>query len=102
MRPTASGARGPGDALRADRTLHPRRGWRNPIETVYLGQYTEDNAESIVERLEAAGIVWWHKQFGSLSQFFFGEWGVRLFVDRARLDEARAIAAEVTGDGEDG
>ena len=56
-------------------------------------------------RLEAAGIEWWYKEPGFISVIW--EFGVRLFVDRERLDEARAIAdavraesAGATGDGE--
>lgn len=66
------------------------------VETVYLGQYTWDNANRIAERLEDAGIVWWHKQSGSIMRILSAQdWGVRLFVDKSRLDEARTIAAEV-------
>ncbi|HEX9887836.1 MAG TPA: hypothetical protein VGA69_00035 [Nitriliruptorales bacterium] len=70
------------------------------LKTAYLGQFEEDNAEAIAERLEAAGIVWYHKQAGRWTQrLFLGEWGVRLYAEEARLDEARAIAAEVTTPG---
>lgn len=65
------------------------------VRTTYLGQFTWEHANSIAGELEHAGIAWWHKQGGRLAQIFFAEWGVRLFVDRARLDEARAIAARV-------
>jgi len=65
--------------------------------TVYLGQYTWEEANAIAERLEAARIGWWHKQAGAVTRWFFaGEWGVRLFVAEDRLDEARRIAASVT------
>lgn len=64
--------------------------------TVYLGQYTWAHADAIAERLEQAGIVWWHKQAGPVVQFFFaGDWGVRLFVEKARLEEARRLAEAV-------
>jgi hypothetical protein len=63
------------------------------VRTVHLGQYTHEHAEEIAARLEAAGIVWWYKAPGYLSVIW--ERGVRLFVDRARLDEARAIADAV-------
>jgi hypothetical protein len=63
------------------------------IRTVYLGQYTHEHAEQIAGLLEEAGIVWWYKAPGYLSQIW--EHGVRLFVDRARVDEARAIAERV-------
>jgi hypothetical protein len=63
------------------------------VRTVHLGQFTWEHANEIAGELEAAGIVWWHKQPGFLSRIW--EQGVRLFVDRTRLEEARAIAAEV-------
>jgi hypothetical protein len=61
--------------------------------TVYLGQFTWEHANKIAGDLEEAGITWWVKNPGTLSYVFFREWGPRLFVDRDRLDEARAIAA---------
>jgi hypothetical protein len=74
------------------------------VRTVYLGQYTHEHAETIAGQLEAAGIVWWYKAPGFLSQIW--EHGVRLFVDRDRLEEARAVADRVlTGEpqpGDDG
>src|SRR3972149_3267902 len=60
------------------------------VRTVYLGQDTHEHAETVAGELEAAGIVWWYKAPGYLSQIW--EHGVRLFVDRARLEEAKAIA----------
>lgn len=63
------------------------------VSTVYLGQFDSEHANRIAEKLEEVGIVWWHKQAGRFTQLFFaGDWGVRLFVDKARLDEAREIA----------
>ena len=68
------------------------------VATVYLGQYTDEHAEAIAKELEEAGIVWWHKKTGRLTRTLFaGDWGVRLFVEEARLDEARAIAEKVKG-----
>lgn len=66
---------------------------QRPVTTVYLGQYTREHANEIAEGLEGAGIAWWYKDPGYLSRLW--EWGVRLFVDRTRLEEARAIAARV-------
>jgi hypothetical protein len=66
------------------------------VITVHLGQFTRDHANAIAVRLEEAGIVWWYKEPGSISRIW--EYGVRLFVDRDRLDEARAIVATVLGD----
>jgi hypothetical protein len=68
------------------------------VRTVHLGQYTPEHAEAIAARLEAAGIVWWYKAPGFLSQIW--EHGVRLFVDRRRLPEARAIADAVLAGGQ--
>ncbi len=65
------------------------------VRTTYLGQYTREHADTIAGRLQAAGIVWWFKEPGYLSRIW--EYGVRLFVDEAKLDEALAIAREVTG-----
>ena len=66
---------------------------RSDVHTVHLGQYTHEHAESIAAELEASGIVWWYKAPGFLSQIW--EHGVRLFVDRTRLEDARAIADRV-------
>ena len=63
------------------------------ISTVHLGQYTRETANEIAGELERAGIVWWYKEPGFLSQVW--EFGVRLFVDRARLTEARSIAERI-------
>lgn len=66
------------------------------VATVYLGQYTLEQANAIAEGLEDAGIGWWHKQAGAVSRWLFaGDWGVRLFVVEDRLDDARRIAASV-------
>jgi hypothetical protein len=68
------------------------------VTTVYLGRYTWEHANEIAGELEDAGIVWWYKQPGFFSQIWeFG--AVRLFVDRARLDEARTIADRIAPDG---
>jgi hypothetical protein len=65
-------------------------------ETTYLGQFTWEDSNAIAKELEAAGIGWWHKQAGPIARFFFaGEWGVRMFVETSRIEEARAIADRV-------
>jgi len=75
----------------------PKRYPTDPgVITVHLGQFTRDHANAIADRLEEAGIVWWYKEPGSISRIW--EHGVRLFVDRDRLAEARAIVATVLGD----
>jgi len=66
------------------------------VITVHLGQFTRGHANAIAGRLEEAGIVWWYKEPGSISRIW--EYGVRLFVDRDRLAEARAIVAAVLND----
>jgi len=67
--------------------------------TVYLGQFTHEHANQIAEELEGAGIEWWAKNPGGLTRFFFMEWGARIFVDQARLEEAREIARRIAPDG---
>lgn len=57
---------------------------------MYLGNYPWAVANDIAGELEAAGIAWWYKQPGFFSQIW--EFGVRLFVDRDHLEEAREIA----------
>ncbi len=66
---------------------------REQIITVHLGQFTREHANAIAGELERAGITWWYKEPGFFSQIW--EHGIRLFVDRARLDEAREIARRV-------
>lgn len=63
------------------------------IHTVHLGAYTHAHAEAIAGELEKAGIVWWYKAPGFFSQIW--EHSIRLFVDRDRLEEAKAIADRV-------
>ncbi len=68
------------------------------VRTVELGQFTDDNADAVAERLDRAGMVWYAKSSGRFGRLLFaGDWGVRLFVDQDRLQEARQLAAEVTG-----
>jgi len=70
------------------------------VHTVHLGAYTHEHAEVIAGQLEQAGIVWWYKAPGFFSQIW--ERSVRLFVDRTRLEEARAIADRVLSGQPDG
>jgi len=67
------------------------------VTTVHLGQFTREHANAIAGELERAGIVWWYKEPGVVSRIW--ELGVRLFVDRSRLEEAREIAARVVRGG---
>jgi hypothetical protein len=67
------------------------------LHTVYLGQFTQEHAERIAEALEEAGVAWTYKQFGRLTKLFFaGDWGVRMFVDAARVEEARTIVSRLS------
>lgn len=71
--------------------------------TTYLGQFSWEKANALAERLEEAGIGWWHKQAGGFAKLFFaGEWGVRVFVDTRRLAEAREIAGAIPETGGEG
>jgi hypothetical protein len=60
------------------------------MSTVHLGHYSRETANEIAGKLEEAGIFWWYKEPGWLSQVW--EYGVRLFVDKTRLAEAKSIA----------
>ncbi len=67
------------------------------MKSAYLGQFTDEVANAIAGELEQTGISWSYKQAGYLTRLFLiGEWGTRIFVDRARLDEARAIAERLS------
>ncbi len=63
------------------------------VTTVHLGQFTRETANAIAGELEKAGIVWWYKEPGFISQVW--EYGVRLFVDKKRLAEAKAIVERI-------
>jgi len=66
------------------------------LRTVYLGQFEHDTAERIAAALEQAGVAWTYKQFGGLTKLLFaGDWGVRLYVDSSRVDEARRLVERV-------
>jgi hypothetical protein len=66
------------------------------VRTAHLGAFTADHADAIGQELDERGIVWWTKQPGFLSRIWeFGS--VQVFVDRAELDRARAIADRVAG-----
>ena len=73
-----------------------KRAWDVPgdVRTVHLGGFTPDHGVEIAHRLEEADIAYWAKV---PSVFFTRIWerDVHVFVDREKLDEARAIAAEV-------
>ena len=65
------------------------------VRTIYLGEFTHAHAETIAGALEARGIVWWYKDPGMITSIW--ERSVRMFVDRAKLDEARGVADLVLG-----
>jgi hypothetical protein len=69
-------------------------GKEDRVSTVHLGQYTRETANAIAGELEKAGIVWWYKEPGYISQVW--EFGVRLFVDKRRLPDAKAIAERIS------
>ncbi len=67
-----------------------------PGTSVYLGQFTWEHSNAIAEQLEKAGIAWSYKQAGALTRILSaGDWGVRLFVEKERLEDAQRIAAGV-------
>jgi hypothetical protein len=67
------------------------------VRTVHLGQFTPQHAVLIGERLDAAGIASWTKTPGFVTRLW--QLGIEVFVDRSRLDEARAIADEILSTG---
>ncbi len=78
--------------------MFPDGGPDGEVETTHLGQFTDDNAGRISEALAEAEISHWWKVTGRFARVVFaGDWGTHLFVDVDRLDDARRIAAEVTG-----
>jgi hypothetical protein len=66
------------------------------VSTVHLGQFTRGTANEIAGELEKAGIVWWYKEPGWISSAW--EFGVRLFVDKKRLPEAKEIAKRISAE----
>jgi hypothetical protein len=75
---------------------------RRDVRTTYLGNYAWATANEIAGALEEAGIVWWCKNPGTLTRVLFAEFGVRMFVDQARLAEARKITARIVAKAEQG
>ncbi len=68
--------------------------------TIYLGQFTDENADRIVDAFDEAGIRWHAKSSGAFVRFVFAaDWGVRLFVEDGRADEAWEIAGGIAPDG---
>jgi hypothetical protein len=77
----------------SDEASDGRKKDRKDVRTVYLGEFTHEHADEIAGRLEAAEILRWAKVPGVFTQIW--ERSVRVFVDRERLADAEAIAAEV-------
>jgi hypothetical protein len=75
---------------------------RKDVRTTYLGNYAWATANDIAGALEDADIMWWCKNPGTLTRVLFAEFGVRMFVDRERLDEAREIARRIVSEAERG
>lgn len=73
-----------------------RRIWNVPagVKTVHLCACTPEHAAEIGDALEAANIVWWVKA-PSGGFLTFLERDANVFVDRERLDDARAIARAI-------
>ncbi len=70
------------------------------LRTVQLGQFEHDHAERICHELERAGIAWTSKEFGRLVRLLSAaDWGVRLYVDVRRLDDAKAIVRALVEQG---
>lgn len=68
--------------------------------TVELGQFTDENAERVAAALHEAGITFWHKRSGTFTRLLSAaDWGVRLFVDADRVEEARRLARATLEDG---
>ena len=68
--------------------------------TTYIGQFTDENADRIVDAFDDAGIRWHAKSSGRFVRVIFAaDWGVRLFVEDARLADAREIAVDIAPDG---
>lgn len=68
--------------------------------TVYLGQFTDENADRIVDALDEHGIAWHAKSSGPFVRFLFAaDWGVRLFVDQDRAQAAWDLVGDIAPDG---
>lgn len=70
------------------------------MATTYLGQFTDENADRVAAALDDAGIGWSAKSSGGFTRLVFAaDWGVRIFVDEDRLDDARTLAEGIAPDG---
>jgi hypothetical protein len=64
------------------------------VRTVHLGAFTPPHAILLAEELDSREIVWWSKSPGFLSRIWEFD-SVHVFVDRAKLEEAREIASRI-------
>lgn len=63
---------------------------------MHLGAFAPERAPLVCDALERAQIVWWSKNpTGWITRLWDHE--VQIFVDRTRLDEARALANTALG-----
>jgi hypothetical protein len=68
------------------------------ITTAYLGRYSRETANLVAAELEERDIVWWYKEPGIMASLW--EFGVRLFVDKKHLAEAKEIANRISAERE--
>lgn len=71
------------------------------VRTVHLGAFTQPHAILIAEELDERGIVWWSKNPGFFSRIWEFD-SVHVFVDRAKLEDAKEIAAQILETGPHG
>jgi hypothetical protein len=64
------------------------------VSTVYLGNFSPETGNIIAAELEERDIVWWYKAPGIMASLW--EHGVRMFVDKRHLAEAKEIAKRVS------
>lgn len=68
--------------------------------SVYLGQFTDENAERVLDALDDAGIAARTKSSGRFTRIVFaGDWGVRIFVPEDRLADARELVQGIAPHG---
>ena len=78
--------------------MEPGNQHDEPVTTAYLGNFSRETAELIAGQLEERGWVWWYKEPGWLAALW--EHGIRMFVDREHLSEAKDIAKAISADRE--
>ena len=68
------------------------------VSTAYLGNFSRETANLIAAWLEERNIVWWYKEPGVMASLW--EHGVRMFVDKEFLSEAKEKAKEISAERE--